>query len=165
MSKEPGITPTPAKSMFEGLPNALAREIQDEVKHMTCADGVAFVQSKLDEHAKNETASLVSRVTELEAEIERLEDSTAELSMLAYKWMVRHDMMRNGQYDMSEVPFPSTVDLPDSLRRVTELEKALAAILRIRPANQCILTKEAAGLEHYEESCIWCKAKRAMEGK
>jgi hypothetical protein len=71
---------------FIGLPDALAREIQDECKYKGCPDGVAFVQLKLDAvwDAAIEAAAKVALNEKVDAE------STGDKGDAAYNLALEH---------------------------------------------------------------------------
>lgn len=68
-----------------------------------------------------------TRIAELEAEVAALHNHNASVSMLAHKWMEAHDkLMARQPYEL-----PSTVDLPDAIRRAEKAEAALAEARRV----------------------------------
>jgi len=124
-------------ALVEGLEEPL---LSDAFEERRITDG-ALAERLAKERRSAATAlrTALARIEELEGENRQLSARNAEISMLAHRWMVAHDMRQAGKpYD-----FPEPADLPKSEAR------ALAAEAQVKRLVEALKPFAMAG-DHFD---------------
>lgn len=106
-----------------------SEQIAEAVEHLT------YYMPSFDASQRH-VKTLLSALTSKDEEIEFYKRRNVEVSMLAHKWMIAHDLLAAGKpYD-----FPSPTDVPAALARATQAEAERDALIAERDTLRRALT-------------------------
>lgn len=101
-------------------------------------------------HSRADIPWLLTQLTAILAENQRLMEQTADTQMLAFQWMRRHDLIKAGK-NSADLPNPSPVDLPES---ITRAEIAEGRLEKMREALKGMVKRlRAMGMVNSAEIC------------